>query len=143
MTTASEEKAGQEAVSVEAVPEPLRRQARTHASSVTPDCSLSPEAVTPRVLAVRVMLARVTAFLDRPGSLAHAHPPTFARAREFHHERATRHNLWAPLRVTRLVYGYLHLIVIKPALNFAEWVTETPLRLFGAIVLAVIVWHWS
>jgi hypothetical protein len=73
----------------------------------------------------------------------HAQPPTFARARVLHHERATRHNLWTSLRVTRLAYGYAHLILIKPALNFAEWVTETPLRLAGALVLSLIVWHWS
>lgn len=143
MTTASEEKAGQEAVSLEAIPDPLRRQARTRASSVTPDCPPSPKVVTQRVLALRVCAARLAAFLDRPGSLAHAHPPTFARARELHHERATRHNLWAPLRIASLTWGYFHLLIIKPALNFTEWVTETPLRFLGAVILAVIIWHWS
>jgi hypothetical protein len=43
----------------------------------------------------------------------------------------------------RLAYGYFHLIIIKPVLNGLEWVTKTPLRLIGATILALIVWHWS
>lgn len=112
-------------------------------ASVPPAAPLPSRAVTERVRAVLPAVAKAMEFLDRPGSLMHAHPPTFARARELHHERAGRHNLWAPLRVARLAWGYFHLIVIKPALNFAEWVTETPLRLFGAAILALVVWHWS
>ena len=143
MTTASEEKAEQEALPLGAISRTLRRQARTRASSVTPDCPPSPEAVTQRVLAARVTLARITAWLDRPGSLAHAQPPTFARARELHHERASRYNLWTPLRVTRLVWGYLHLLLVKPVLNGLEWATESPLKATGLVILALIIWHWS
>ena len=40
-------------------------------------------------------------------------------------------------------WGYGHLLIIKPALNFTEWVTETPLRFLGAVILAVVIWHWS
>lgn len=118
-------------------------QSAQRVKSVPPIATLPSQAVTERVRALLRSPARIGELLDRPGSLMHAHPPTFARARELHHERAGRHNLWPPLRITRLVWGYFHLIVIKPALNFAEWVTETPLRLCGAVILALVVWHWS
>jgi hypothetical protein len=143
MTTASEEKAGQEAVSSEVIPEPLRRQARTRASSIAPGLPPSPQVVTQRVLAVRACVARVAAFLDRPGSLVHAQPPTFARAREQHHEAARRHDVFPVLGHLRLVWGYWHLLLVKPVLNGLEWATESPLKATGLIILFLIIWHWS
>lgn len=151
MTTVSQEKAGEG--SFPAAPQVPESTAslRACAREDTPSAARLPSSeVTQRVRALEKVrawtaarLALVTGYLDGQDSLFHAHPPTFARARELHHERAARHNLWAPVRVARLAWGYFHLVIIKPALNFAEWVTETPLRLSGAVLLALIVWHWS
>ena len=92
--------------------------------------------------ALALAAARAADFLDRPGSLVHAQPPTFARARERHHEAAARHDI-APLRHLRLAWGYMHLMFVKSVLNALEWVTETPLRVLGALVLILIIWLWS
>jgi hypothetical protein len=86
--------------------------------------------------------AKAAELADRPGSLIHAHPPTFARAAELHHLAADRHS--APLlRALRLVWGYAHMVLVKSVLNALEWVTETPLRVLGALVLILIIWLWS
>lgn len=111
-------------------------------ASVPPASLLPSREVTQRVRVAREHLGKLAAYLDRPGSLVHAQPPTFARARELHHHHAGRHAV-PVLKGLRLAWGYFHLLIIKPPLNFAEWVTETPLRLLGATVLALIVWHWS
>lgn len=88
------------------------------------------------------MLARITAFLDRPESLVHARPHSLARAREIHHERANRHAI--PLfRCLRLAWGYGWLIFVASPLRFLEAVTATPLRTVSAVILAVVIWHWS
>jgi hypothetical protein len=92
---------------------------------------------------LRAAMTRTAAFLDRPGSLAHAHPHSLARARERHHEAAARHTMVPALRVLRLTWGYFHLLLIKPALNFAEWATETPLRFSGLLALGLVIWIWS
>lgn len=81
-------------------------------------------------------------YLDRPGSLVHAQPPTLARAREQHHEAAARHN-GALLRCLRLAWGYFHLLLVKPALNGLEWATETPARFTVAVIIGLVVWLWS
>jgi hypothetical protein len=145
MTTASEETGLREAgkaVEPDASPESLRRQARTCATSVPPAALLPSREVTQRARTVRLLLARAADYLDRPGSLVHAQVPTFARARELHHDAAGRHSA-RPFAHMRLVWGYGHLLLIKPVLNFLEWVTETPLRFFAAVTLCVIVWIWS
>lgn len=104
------------------------------------------EPVTERARATGAALAlaagRAADYLDRPGSLVHAQPPTFARAREQHHEAAGRHG--APLlRGLRLAWGYWHLLLVKPLLNLLEWVTETPARFLAAVILGVIVYYFS
>jgi hypothetical protein len=110
--------------------------------SVPPASPLPSEPVTQRARALRRVLARTAEFLDQPESLVHHHPPTFARSRERHHEAAGRHSV--PLLAgARLTWGYLHLVLIKPVLNFLEWVTETPLRFSAVIILCVIVWIGS
>jgi hypothetical protein len=146
MTTASEEKAVRQAVSPSDVPVPIRRQERTCATSVPLPSPAALEPVTDRARAAGSALAlaagRAADYLDRPGSLVHAQPPTFARAREQHHEAARRHN--APLlRGLRIAWGYSHLILIKPLLNLLEWVTETPARFLAAVILGVIVYYFS
>jgi hypothetical protein len=84
----------------------------------------------------------VAEFLDRPGSLVHAQPPTFAQARERHHEAANRHGTTL-FRHLRLVYGYFHLIVIKSSLNGLEWVSETPVLLLLAVIIGLVVWFFG
>lgn len=111
--------------------------------SVAPPSPASLEAATQRARALRRILARTAEFLDRPESLVHHHPPTFARARERHHEAARRHTTVPLLAGLRLSWGYFHLLVIKPVLNFLEWVTETPLRLSAVVILCVIIWIGS
>jgi anti-sigma-K factor RskA len=146
MTTASEVQAGkaeQEAVAAEIAVEALCRQERTCASSVTLAASTASTAVTQRVRTWGQFAARKAALLDKPGSLVHAQPPTFKQARDRHHECADHFKVWRFLRVLRLAWGYFHMLVIKPALNLAEWVTESPLRLTVTAAVAGAVWIWS
>jgi hypothetical protein len=102
--------------------------------------------VTQRARAAGMVAARAAGqaaeILDRPGSLVHAQPPTFARAREQHHEAAARHS--APfVRGLRLAWGYLHLLLVKTVLNGLEWVTENPARFLVAVIIGAVVWLWS
>lgn len=103
----------------------------------------APEVLAAHGETLRKLLARAAALLDRPGSFAHAHPPAFARAREMHHEAAARYRLWPVVGAARLTWGYFHLLVIKPVLNLAEWVTETPLRFTVAVIAGTVIWYWS
>ena len=41
------------------------------------------------------------------------------------------------------MWGYLHVLLVKPVLNFLEWVTETPLRFCAAVILFTVIWFWS
>jgi hypothetical protein len=142
VTTVSEGTREGSAPAAEQVPE-ITAGAGAHARESVPPASLLPsEAVTQRARALRRILARTAHLLDRPESLVHHHPPTFARARELHHEAAGRHSV-RPFAHMRLVWGYAHLLLIKPVLNFLEWVTETPLRFSAVIILCVIVWIGS
>jgi hypothetical protein len=106
----------------------------------------APVPVTDRARTAGAALARAAGraaeYLDRPGSLVHAQPPTFARAREQHLEAAARHDI-APVRHLRLIWGYAHLLIIKPVLNGLEWVTETPARFLIAVIVVVIVYFFS
>ena len=139
MTTASEEKAEAEAVALESGTETLRRQARTRASSVTPADSIAFEAVTHSARAVFRGGVSVLAALDRAGSLPDAQPPTLRQARAEHHRCAGHYD--APLlRWPRLLWGYVHLLIIKPALNGLEWVTFSPARLFVAVAVIAAIW---
>lgn len=99
-------------------------------------------AVTQRVRQAGQVAARAAALLDRPGSLAHSQPPTFAQSRDRHHECA-RHYEAPILRWPRLLWGYFHLLVIKPLLNGLEWVTESPARFFVTAALAAVIWFFG
>lgn len=143
MTTVSEEEKEGSAPSIPQDPE-IKAQSRAYARKRVSRPSLtSPDPATGRGQALRLAAVRAAAFLDRPGSLAHAHPHSFARARERHHEAASRHTLWTPLRIGRLAWGYFHLIFIKPLLNFIEWWTSAPLTFFGLSLLGLVIWIWS
>jgi hypothetical protein len=109
----------------------------------------SPAALAPVAERVRTVAdfavrtgVKAAELTDRPASLIHAQPPTFVEARVRHHERARSHR-WAVARTLHFVYGYLHMVLIKPALNFLEWVTETPSRLAAAVAIIVIIYFWS
>lgn len=84
----------------------------------------------------------VPASLDRRGSLFDAQPPTFRQARTRHHECAD-HFQAGLLRWPRYVWGYFHLLIVKPLLNLAEWVTESPARFFVAVIIVAVIWFWS
>ena len=81
------------------------------------------------------------AALDRAGSLPDAQPPTLRQARAEHH-RCAGHYQAAAMRWPRLLWGYVHLLIIKPALNGFEWVTFSPARAFVAAALLAVVWIW-
>lgn len=142
MTTVSEEAREGSASAAEQVPESTADAGAPARASVAPAALLPSEAVTQRARALHRVLVRIAEFLDRPESLVHHHPPTFTRARERHHEAAGRHSV--PLLTgARLGWGYVHLLLVKPVLNFLEWVTETPLRFLAAVILFTVIWIWS
>jgi hypothetical protein len=142
MTTASDEKEEGSAVALETAPGPLRRQVRAHASSVTPDASVALQAVTDSAQALRRTFASGVKALDRPGTLADAQPPTFRQARDYHHRCAGEFNALL-FSVPRIVWGYLHMTLVKPVLNLAEWVTESPLRCAVAVAVCYVLRHWG
>lgn len=146
MITASEEKAEAEAVAPDAKPETLRRQARTRAISV----ALPPEtasataldSVTERVRQAGEIASKAAALLDRPGSLAHSQPPTFRQAWDRQMECA-RHYGTPAVRWLRALWGAVHVLLVKPGLNLAEWVCESPARFVTALAILAAIWIWS
>ena len=111
-------------------------------ASVTPPASVALQAVTDGAQAAQRLAASAVALLDRPGSLIDAQPPTFRQARDRHHECAG-HFQAALLRWPRYAWGYLHLLLIKPVLNLAEWITESPARFTVALAISAVIWLWS
>jgi hypothetical protein len=83
----------------------------------------------------------VLAALDRAGSLGDAQPPTLRQDREWHH-RCAGHYEALIVRWPRLVWGYVHLLIIAPALRFTEWVTKSPPRACVAAAILAVVWIW-
>ena len=110
--------------------------------SVAQPASIAVQAVTDSAQAARRFLVSVPASLDRRGSLFDAQPPTFRQARTRHHECAD-HFQAGLLRWPRYVWGYFHLLIVKPLLNLAEWVTESPARFFVAVIIVAVIWFWS
>lgn len=142
MTTVAEEVKEGSSPELRDVPESTAQSRACARESVTPPASVTRDAVTQSARAARQAAVRAVAILDKPGSLAHSQPPTFAQARDRHHECAGHFS--APvLRWLRLTWGYAHLLLLKPALNLAEWITESPARLFITAALAAAVWFWS
>ena len=142
MTTASEEKKREEEVSPDPGAETLRREARTRASSLTPSSSIALQVVTDSAQGLRRVITSAGAFFDRSDSLADSQPHTFRQARAWHHRCAGEFNALL-LRWPRLAFGYLHMAVVKPALNLAEWVTESPVRCVIALGVYLILRHWG
>ena len=107
--------------------------------SLTPPGKTALTAVTERVRVAGRFASKGGALLDRPGSLIHSQPPTFKQSRDRHHECAGHYEALI-LRWPRLLWGYFHLLIVKPLLNGLEWVTESPLRFLVAIALAAVIW---
>jgi hypothetical protein len=141
VTTVREE--AREGSSLAVSPE-INAEAGAHArASVTlPSALPSAASVTARVRQAGELVSRAGALLDKPGTLVHAQPPTFRQAHDRHRECAAYFQL-PVLRFARRAWGWFHLLVIKPALNGLEWVTESPLRAVIALAIAAVIWLWS
>lgn len=77
--------------------------------------------------------------LDRPESRP-GYRPTFPGARDWHHKCADYYAAVPLVRWLRLAYGYAHLMLVKPVLDFTEWFTESPARGLVTVAVAVIIW---
>jgi len=86
----------------------------------------------------KAQAARAT-LLEKQGTLLHSQPPTFIQAHTRHQESAA-HFRNRGLAGQRMAYGWFHLTVIKPSLNYAEWATESELRLIIHVLLGLAVW---
>ena len=104
--------------------------------------SISRQVFTDSAQVFRHAWASAVAFLDRDDSLIDAQPMTFREARE-HHHRCGSHYGVPLIKGMRLAWGYFHLLLIKPVLNLAEWVTESPARLFVAVIIGTVIWVWG
>jgi len=109
------------------------------AKSITRTDSIAFQAVTQSARTVFRGAVSAVAALDRAGSLPDAQPPTLRQARAEHH-RCAGHYQAAAMRWPRLLWGYVHLLIIKPALNGFEWVTFSPIR--SAVVVALFFAFW-
>ena len=139
MTLSDEQLREGSAAADEAVLDPsaeTRAQART---SLARTDSVAFQAVTQSARAVFRGSVSALAALDRAGSLPDAQPPTLRQAREWHHKCAGHYQSLL-IRWPRLLWGYVHLLLVKPALNAAEWVTASPVR--SAVALAVFAAFW-
>lgn len=140
-----EEKAVQEAVASEPMPGAPQGQIRTCASSIA-KTTLAALTAFWTVVTLRVQVAgvRVTAAVSRPGSLVHDRLPTFAEAwaRQCECARHYKTAMWFPwLQYPRYVWGFIHVCVVKPVLNFLEWLSESPLR-FCITAVTVFAIYW-
>jgi len=41
------------------------------------------------------------------------------------------------------LWGAVHVLLVKPALNLAEWLAESPARFIVAVVILGAIWLWS
>jgi hypothetical protein len=141
MTLSDEQLREGSAAADEAVLDPnaeTRAQART---SLTRRDSIAFQAVTQSARTVFRGGLSALAALDRAGSLPDAQPPTLRQAREWQH-RCAGHYQSPVIRWPRLVWAYVHLLIIKPALNGLEWVTASPARSAVAAALLAVAWIW-
>src|SRR5690349_17220582 len=128
--------------SAPALPEAAESTAESRAcarDSVTRADSIAFQAVTHSARAVFRGGVSALAALDRAGSLPDAQPPTLRQAREWQH-RCAGHYQSLLMRWPRLLWGYVHLLIVKPALNGLEWVTASPARAAVAAALLAVIW---
>lgn len=116
-------------------------QSAQRANSITQPSSIAFDAVTQSARFLFRGGVSVLAALDRAGSLPDAQPPTLRQAREWHHKCAGHYQALL-VRWPRLLWAYVHLLIIKPALNGLEWVTASPARTAVAAALLAVVWIW-
>jgi hypothetical protein len=109
------------------------------AKSITRTDSIAFQAVTQGARTVFRGGVSALAALDRAGSLGDAQPPTFRQAREWHHKCAGHYQALI-IRWPRLLWGYVHLLLIVPSARFCEWVTASPPRLIVAVALFCAFW---
>jgi hypothetical protein len=107
----------------------INAQARAHARAIlAPPTSISLQAITDSAQALRRTFASAATYMDRPGTLVDAQPPTFRQARQEHHRCAAHFNALL-FAWPRLAWGYAHIIAIKAPLYFAEMVSFSPVWL--------------
>lgn len=123
----------------ETVSQPRNAESAQRANSVTRTDSVAFQVVTQSARAGFRFTMSVIAAIDRAGSLGDAQPPTLRQARAWHH-RCAGHYEALIVRWPRLLWGYVHLLLVKPALNAAEWVTASPIR--SAVALVVFFAFW-
>ena len=139
MTEVREE--AREGSPAETAPPSPDAESAQRAKSLTQPQSVALDVVTQSGRAAFRFTMSVIAAADRAGSLADVQPPTLRQARDWHH-RCAGHYQAALLRWPRLLWGYVHLLIIKPALNGLEWVTASPARAFVAAALLAVAWIW-
>lgn len=120
--------------------EPARRSAQARESITLPD-SVAFQAVTQSARFLFRGGVSVLAAVDRAGSLPDAQPPTLRQAREWHHKCAGHYQALL-VRWPRLLWGYVHLLLVKPALNGLEWITASPARSAVAAAVLAVAWIW-
>jgi hypothetical protein len=118
---------------------PGEAESAQRANSITQPSSVAFDAVTQSARVLFRGGVSVLAALDRAGSLADARPPSLRQDRDWHH-RCAGHYQALILRWPRLAWGYVHLLIITPALRFTEWVTKSPAR--GAVAAAILAAIW-
>lgn len=83
----------------------------------------------------------LAALANKPGTLAHAQPPTFWQAWDRHKECAGHFSSDAA-RVARLAWGVLHVAVLLWPLYLAAWILESPARTVITAALGAAVWYF-
>jgi hypothetical protein len=120
---------------------PGEAESAQRAKSITQPSSVAFDAVTQSARFLFRGGVSVLGAVDRAGALGDAQPPTLRQARAEHH-RCAGHYQAALIRWPRLLWGYVHLLVIKPALNGLEWVTASPARSAVAAAILAVIWIW-
>ena len=132
------EEGNAEVIAMPGIDAPARARVR---DPTTQPASVALDAVTQGAQAFRRGMASTLAALDRPGSLLDARPPTLKEARVWHHECAGHYDALL-LSAPRLVWGYVHLLIVM-ILRGLEWITGSPIRLVVAAAVATVIWYWS
>jgi hypothetical protein len=92
-----------------------------------------------RLWATQRLVPAVTTAAEKKGTLLHAQPPTFAQALARHRQCAAHYDN----RLAgggRMLFGYVHTLTVKPALNYLEWATASPLSLVIHALIGGVVW---
>ena len=138
--TLSDEQAREGSALAQQLPPDPNAEARAQArGSITRADSVAFQAVTQSARFLFRGGMSALAAVDRAGALGDAQPPTLRQARAWHH-RCAGHYEALIVRWPRLLWGYVHLLLVKPALNAAEWVTASPIRFAVATAVFFVFW---